>query len=64
MVESPLVSVIVPCYNCELFVGEALRSVLNQTMSNLELLVVDDCSTDGTALVVESLAKCALAFAL
>jgi glycosyltransferase involved in cell wall biosynthesis len=46
---SPLVSVIIPAYNREKFIGRAIKSVLTQTFSDLEVIVVDDCSTDGTA---------------
>lgn len=45
----PLVSVILPVFNGELFVGEALESVLAQTWSPVELIVVDDGSTDRSA---------------
>ena len=44
----PLVSVIVGVYNKERFVGECLRSVLAQTYAHFELIVMDDCSTDGS----------------
>lgn len=43
-----LVSVVLPTYNSSEFLGEALRSVTNQTHENLEVLVVDDASSDGT----------------
>lgn len=49
-----LVSVIMPAYNCERFIAEAIRSVLTQTYTNWELLIVDDCSTDKTADIVAS----------
>ncbi|MGO4677626.1 glycosyltransferase family 2 protein [Bosea sp. 2YAB26] len=49
-----LVSVIVPTYNRAHFVGQAITSVLNQTYENIELLVIDDGSTDHTAEVVGS----------
>lgn len=50
---SPLVSVIMPAYNAERYIGESISSVLAQTYSNWELLVVNDGSTDGTAAIVE-----------
>lgn len=48
------VSVVIPCYNAEDYLGEALASVRAQTRRPLEVLAIDDCSTDGTASVVES----------
>jgi glycosyltransferase involved in cell wall biosynthesis len=54
----PAVTVIMPAYNVEAYVGEALRSVLAQTFTDFEVVVVDDGSTDGTASVV---AACAAA---
>jgi len=49
-----LVSIIMPAYNCEGFIGVALESVLSQTYKNWEVIVVDDCSTDNTPKVVKS----------
>lgn len=48
------VSVIIPSYNCEKYIGQTLESVLKQTFQDLELIVVDDGSTDGTREVVAS----------
>ena len=50
----PLVSVIIPAYKQADFVGAAIRSVLDQTYTNLEVIVVDDVSPDNTADVVRS----------
>jgi glycosyltransferase involved in cell wall biosynthesis len=46
-----LVSVIIPCHNYGRFLGEAVESVLNQTHKQLEVIVVDDGSTDDTAAI-------------
>jgi glycosyltransferase involved in cell wall biosynthesis len=51
---NPLVSVIAVCYNHERFVRDALTSVVQQTYDNIELIVVDDASTDGSARVIQS----------
>ena len=50
---SPLVSVIMPAYNAAEFLEEAIASVRAQTVTDWELLVIDDCSTDETRRIVE-----------
>ncbi|RZK45252.1 MAG: glycosyltransferase family 2 protein [Hymenobacter sp.] len=47
----PLVSVVLPVYNAGPYLGEAIESILSQTLRELELLVVDDCSTDDSLAV-------------
>ena len=44
----PLVSIVMPAYNAERFVEQAVRSVMQQTVTDWELLVLDDGSKDGT----------------
>lgn len=53
---TPAVSVIIPAYNCEEYLEEAVSSVLDQTFEDLELIIIDDCSTDGTQALMERLA--------
>jgi glycosyltransferase involved in cell wall biosynthesis len=50
----PDVSVCIPAYNAERFIGRAIESVLAQSHRSWELIIVDDCSTDGTRVVVQS----------
>ena len=49
---APLVSVLIPCFNAERFVGAALESVLAQTYAPIEVIVVNDGSSDGSAAVL------------
>lgn len=54
MTESPKVTVVIPVYNREKYVGDAIGSILAQTFTDFELLVIDDGSTDGSVEVVRS----------
>jgi teichuronic acid biosynthesis glycosyltransferase TuaG len=51
-----LVSIIMPAYNAEKYIAASIESVLAQTFSDWELIVVDDGSTDSTATVVQEFA--------
>jgi glycosyltransferase involved in cell wall biosynthesis len=42
-------------YNVESYIDEAIKSILNQTYSNYELIILDDCSTDSTCDVIETI---------
>ena len=53
----PLVSIITPAYNCEKYIGECIESVINQTYSNWEMIIVNDKSTDNTKNVIEKYIK-------
>ena len=47
-----MVSIITPVYNCEEFLEECIQSVLNQTLKDWELILVDDCSTDSSSIII------------
>ena len=49
----PLVSVLMPAFNSELYIAEAIESILNQTHRNIELIIFDDGSTDNTRAVIQ-----------
>lgn len=51
----PKISVVVTCYNCRDYIGDAIRSVARQTLHDFECVVVDDASTDDSAAVVRQL---------
>jgi glycosyltransferase involved in cell wall biosynthesis len=53
MASEPLVSVCIPSYNNEEFIAQTLESVLDQSFSDFELIVVDDCSTDRTVSIIK-----------
>jgi alpha-1,3-rhamnosyltransferase len=55
--EMPLVSVIIPSYNHEKYIEEAVRSVWSQTYNNVELIVIDDGSTDRSVEILNRLEK-------
>lgn len=57
MKRSPFISVIMPVYNAEKYLQESISSVLGQSFSDLELILVNDCSTDGSGKLCDALAN-------
>ena len=57
MNEKPLITVVVPIYNVEVYLEQCIRSVLAQTYENFELLLVDDGSKDKSGEIVDRLAQ-------
>ena len=57
MKKLPLISILVPTYNCEQFIEEAINSILSQEYDNLEIIVVDDGSTDNTEEIVKRIVE-------
>ncbi len=50
---NPLISVLLPTYNCDKYINECIDSILCQTYANFELLIIDDCSTDNTVNLIK-----------
>ncbi len=55
--KKPLVSIVIPVYNAEKYVKEAIQSALDQTYKNIEVICADDCSTDDSVGEINSLVK-------
>lgn len=53
----PKISIIVPCYGVEKYLDRCLSSIINQTFSDLEIILVDDCSPDNTPQICDEWAK-------
>lgn len=53
----PQVSVIIPLYNCAGTLGRAVKSVQRQSLKDIEIIIVDDCSTDNSHEVAQNLAR-------
>ena len=57
MKKDPLISIIVPVYNCEAFLQRCLDSLLGQTLSDIEIITLDDASTDNSLTVLKKCAR-------
>lgn len=57
MDREPLISIIMPAYNCEKYITQAVKSVIEQTYQNWELLIINDASNDSTPNIINALAK-------
>jgi len=51
--KKPLVSILMPAYNAEKYIGEAIESILNQTFRDFEFIIIDDASTDDTWNIIQ-----------
>lgn len=51
---APLLSVIIPVYNAELHIEKCLKSVLEQTLTDIEIILINDCSTDNTLQIIQN----------
>ena len=52
-----LISVVIPAYNAEKTIDKAIQSVIGQTYPDLEVVIIDDCSQDGTVKIATDYAK-------
>lgn len=55
MEENLKISIVIPCYNCEKYIKETIKSVLNQSYKDFEIIAVDDCSTDNTYNILKNM---------
>lgn len=53
--DMPLVSICIPVYNCEDYIYEAIKSAIDQTYQNIEIIISDNCSNDRTAEIISSI---------
>lgn len=54
---NPKISVLMPNYNCEKYIWEAIESILNQTFTDFEFIIIDDCSTDNSWEIIQNFAQ-------
>lgn len=54
IIKNPKITVLMPVYNCELYIKQAIDSILNQTFLDFEFIIIDDASTDETLSIIKS----------
>ena len=57
MQNNPLISIVVPVYNVEKYLKKCIQSIINQTYKNLEIILVDDGSTDNSGKICDEFAQ-------
>ena len=57
ILENPIISIIIPVFNVEKYLHECLDSVINQTLQDIEIICVNDKSTDSSSQILESYAQ-------
>lgn len=57
MLNNPLISIIIPCYNAEKYIKECIESITSQKFQNFEILCLDDCSSDNTLQILENMSS-------
>ena len=55
MTTTPLVTIAIPCYNHEQYVQDSIQSIIDQSYSNIELIIIDDGSKDNSVLKIQEL---------
>ena len=55
MVKNPLISIVIPVYNVEVYLEQCVKSIVNQSFTNYEILLINDGSTDNSALICDKL---------
>ncbi len=55
--KEPLISVLLPAYNVEKYIGHCIETIMNQTYKNIEIIIVDDCTPDNSGKIAEEYAK-------
>ena len=58
LLKNPKISVIIPVYNGEKYLNYSIKSIQNQKMKEIEIILIDDCSIDNSLILIEQLMKC------